>query len=259
MASHQLSPHLVKKAKKRAKSDELTPRAACTLYTYPASTDTVPVYEDITLTWDTSCLVMNDATIDLYLNVEEAAGLTAVHEWTGIEYSKGSLATQFNPGWWNASTGAGTVSGQVRFGRASDGGGELTFLCASAHHDAPRLANLGHERPFRPAVLRNLQRNVSPVPPPSSGVPRLKLLLSCSYPATVTASAESPTYTGPSVESVSDPSTSSTISGGKLGAAVAIPVLAVIACVGAYIAWNKLRKRPEKKRWSAVRFPSCLG
>lgn len=77
-------------------------------------------------------------------------------------------------------------------------------------------------------------------------------MVSRRYPASVTGSASEPVYTGPSVESVANASSGSNISGGKLGAAVAIPVLAVIACIGAYVTWNKLRKRPEQKRWSAV-------
>ena len=71
------------------------------------------MYESLSITWDPSCLALSESSIDLYLNIEEAAGLTAVHEWTGIEFSSGALKTQLNPGWWNASTGAGQVSGQV--------------------------------------------------------------------------------------------------------------------------------------------------
>ena len=65
----------------------------------------------------------------------------------------------------------------------------------------------------------------------------------------MTASAGAAIYTGPSVESVSSP-TSSSFSGGRLGAAVAIPILALAGLLAAYIIWNKSKKKPEKKRWS---------
>ena len=68
------------------------------------------------------------------------------------------------------------------------------------------------------------------------------------YPS-VTASAGAAVYTGPSVESVSSP-TSSSFSGGRLAAAVAIPILALAGLLAAYIIWNKSKKKPEKKRWS---------
>ena len=31
-----------------------------------------------------------------------------------------------------------------------------------------------------------------------------------------------------------------------------MPLLVLAVVLGAYLAWHKLRKRPEKKRWSAV-------
>lgn len=41
-----------------------------------------------------------------------------------------------------------------------------------------------------------------------------------------------------------------------MGAAVGVPLLVVAVAVVAYVMWNRLRKRPEKKRFSAVRFLS---
>jgi hypothetical protein len=77
-----------------------------------------------------------------------------------------------------------------------------------------------------------------------------------SYPS-VTTSAYASEYTGPSVQSVEN-KTSSSPSGGKLGAAVAVPILVLGLAAAAYVIWNKKRKRPEKKRFSAVRlfFPA---
>lgn len=101
----------------------LLPRAPSTsscssissLYTSPLSTDTLPVYESITLTWNPTCVDVGTETVDLYLNVVEEQGLVAVHEWTGVDYGKGELVTMLKPGWWNASTGAGEVKAQVNF------------------------------------------------------------------------------------------------------------------------------------------------
>lgn len=87
-------------------------RQLCSLYTSPAAAADLPVYEDITITWNPSCLTVGN-TIDLYLNVQQEEGLLAVHKWTGAPYANGTLQTQFKPSWWNASTGAGTVSAQV--------------------------------------------------------------------------------------------------------------------------------------------------
>ncbi|KAI5477043.1 hypothetical protein MNV49_006919 [Pseudohyphozyma bogoriensis] len=187
----------------------------CTLYTSPTSTSTLPVFEQLDITWDPSCLSISSSEIDLYLNVQSTAGLQAVHEWTGVTYSAGKLSTQLNPGWWNASTGAGTVSAQF--------------------------------------IITPSGSPIWDTSAPSG--PSFSISYNGSYPS-ATASAVSPSYTGPSVESVSTPSTS--VSGGKLGAAIAVPLLAVIAALGAYIAWNKWRKKPEKKRWSAVRTTTLL-
>lgn len=85
---------------------------------------------------------------------------------------------------------------------------------------------------------------------------RLIFLSSRRYPS-VTSSGNLPAYTGPSVESVAAPSTS-TISGGKLAAAVAIPLLVIVGLLAAYVGWNKWKKREVKKRWSAVSFQFSL-
>lgn len=93
-------------------------QAACALYSAPLASDDWPVYEDVTITWDPSCVTVTTDSIDLYLNVQEDSGLVAVHEWTDVVYADGELVTQFKPSWWNASTGAGSVSAQVSPPRA---------------------------------------------------------------------------------------------------------------------------------------------
>ncbi|GAA5881253.1 hypothetical protein JCM1840_000641 [Sporobolomyces johnsonii] len=193
----------------------LSPRASCSsssdLYSYPASTDTLPVYEDITLTWDPSCVSISSSSVDLYLSVEEDSGLLAVHEWTGVDYSAGKLATQFKPTWWNASTGAGSVQAQLAL-----------VPSGSPSWDTPA---------------------------PSG--PMFTISYNGSYPS-VTQSAISSNYTGPSVESAADNSGSSSPTGGKLGAAIGVPLIVVAIAVVGYVTWNRLRKRPDKKRFSAV-------
>lgn len=66
----------------------------------------------------------------------------------------------------------------------------------------------------------------------------------------MTGAADFPAYTGPSVTNSEVGATGITPS--QIGAAVALPLLAIAAAVGGYIAWNKYKKKPEKKRWSAV-------
>lgn len=85
---------------------------ACSLYTSPATGQTLPVLEDVTLTWN-PCVDMSSTTIDLYLSVQQTSGLTAVHLWQYVPYQNASLTTQLNPSWWNASSGAGQVTAQV--------------------------------------------------------------------------------------------------------------------------------------------------
>lgn len=72
------------------------------------------------------------------------------------------------------------------------------------------------------------------------------------YPASVTGSALLPASSGPSVESVSGAANGG-VSGKVIGAAVAVPILVIAALVCAYVVWNRYKKKPEKKRWSAVR------
>lgn len=88
-------------------------KRACQLYTAPLLSTVLPVYTDVSLTWNPAC-VQVASTVDLYLSVLRADGLRAVHEWTGVSYAGGLLKTQLKPSWWNATTGAGAVQAQVR-------------------------------------------------------------------------------------------------------------------------------------------------
>lgn len=71
------------------------------------------------------------------------------------------------------------------------------------------------------------------------------------YPS-VTESAPQAVYTGPSVESVADKNTPSSPTGGKLGAAIGVPLIVVALAIAGYVTWNRYKKRPQKKRFSAV-------
>ena len=71
------------------------------------------------------------------------------------------------------------------------------------------------------------------------------------YPSE-TSSASFSNYTGPSVESVGSTSSTHHFSNSKLGAAIAVPILALAACVAAYVLYNKRRKQPAAKRYSAA-------
>ncbi|GAA5941780.1 hypothetical protein JCM3775_000102 [Rhodotorula graminis] len=191
-------------------------RRACSstsaLWTFPSAGSTTPVYEDFELTWDPTCVAVTSATVDLYLSVVESTGLTAVHKWEDVPYSPGSLDTQFKPSWWNASTGAGSVSAQFS------------------------LVPSGQPSWNTPAPAG----------------PLFTISYNGTYPS-VTSTGDQSTYTGPSVESVSDTkSRSSAPSGGKLAAAVLVPILVVIAAAVAYVFIYKRKKAPEKKRFSAV-------
>ncbi|GAA6047108.1 hypothetical protein JCM3770_004200 [Rhodotorula araucariae] len=191
-------------------------RRACSsssaLWTFPAASSTAPVYEDLVLTWDPSCVTVSSATVDLYLSVEEDVGWLRVHQWQDVPYADGSLQTQFKPSWWNASTGAGSVSAQFS------------------------LVPSGQPSWNTPAPAG----------------PVFTIAYNGSYPS-VTQTADQSIYTGPSVESVSDPkSRSSAPSGGKLAAAVLIPIIVVALAAVGYVLWYKRKKRPEKKRVSAV-------
>lgn len=154
---------------------------ACTLYTSPLATDTLPVYTNFNLTWDPTCVTMTSDNVDLYLSVEEDAGLVAVHEWTDVVYADGFLETQLKPSWWNASTGAGTVAAQVsctvlaarrRVLHSSSGTSSLVVYasladltehlrCITVCLHAVRISYLGHTCTIRTSLLHHLQRNVS--------------------------------------------------------------------------------------------------
>lgn len=57
-------------------------------------------------------------------------------------------------------------------------------------------------------------------------------------------------YTGPSVESVSG--SKPAISSATLGVAIGVPLLVIAVAVALYVVWQKKKRAPEKKRWSAV-------
>ena len=89
-------------------------KRACSLYTSPTVSSTLPVYEQVTLRWNPACLTSITGLVDVYLSVQQPTGLTVVHQFSQIPYSQGALTTMLQPGWWGAATGAGRVTAQVR-------------------------------------------------------------------------------------------------------------------------------------------------
>lgn len=122
--AHSLEPR--RTSSHRFERRATTPACASSsdLYTRPQASDTLPVYEDVTLEWNPGCVTIGSSTVDLYLSVEEPSGWLAVHEWTNVQYAAGKLDTQLKPGWWNASTGAGQVAAQVRSSELSSSSSE---------------------------------------------------------------------------------------------------------------------------------------
>lgn len=234
----------------------LLKRSVCSLYTSPATGATVGVYESLTISWNSSCEYDLGTSIDLYLNVDTATdGSQSVHEWTGQSYSAGSLTTELKPSWWNASTGAGSVQAQVSSSHLRRIGSQTNSLPVAVHFCPLWKPSLGHLCPYRTCVYHLVQRLVSchpshgsPLLTPSPRTPA-DLLISRSYP-TETTTAILSNYTGPSVESVA--SGTKSFSSSKLGAAIAVPILAVAAAICGYVLFNRYRKKPEKKRWSAA-------
>lgn len=96
------------------KNHRLMKRATCILYTNPLAGTTLPVFTDTTLTWNPTCSVFTSALVDIYISISTADGSKPVHLFKGLDYKSGQYTTQFNPGWWNATTGAGSVQAQVR-------------------------------------------------------------------------------------------------------------------------------------------------
>lgn len=185
--------------------------SSCTIYTSPLSTSTLPVFTPLTLTWDPSCLSLSTSTIDLYLEVINNQSTS-----TPVHEWTGIVY----------SSGKLETTFNPSWWNASTGAGEVNAQLL--------IVATGSE----------IWETSAPVGP------QFLITYNGSYPS-VTSSGNLPAYTGPSVESVAAPSTS-TISGGKLAAAVAIPLLVIVGLLAAYVGWNKWKKREVKKRWSAV-------
>lgn len=87
---------------------------------FPTSIGPFDAYSPITIQWN-DCSTSAVSSVDLYLNVEQSAGLVPVHVWTGIDFRTQTLSTQLKATWWNATNGvAETVTG--RFIMVQQGG-----------------------------------------------------------------------------------------------------------------------------------------
>lgn len=148
--------------------------------------------------------------MDIYLQSIDAA--QPIHLWQSVPVASGSLATSFSPDWWNSTAHLTTL--------------QLVFTQSGQ----PSWAGL------------------SPGP-----------VFSATWDGTVptanassTVSAKVGDYTGPSVENVSGAMEhhSSGLGGGKLAAAVLVPLLALISLVAGYVVYSRRKSAAESKRWS---------
>ena len=147
-------------------------RRACTsssaLWTNPTASATLPVYEDVSLEWDPTCVSITTADVDLYLSLELASSneWQAVHKWTNVPFAPGKYDTQLKPTWWNASTGAGSVQAQVRlrvlrdFPETSTPLTLRSTLSTAVLARTGRTAELEHSGASRACVHSRLQRIV---------------------------------------------------------------------------------------------------
>ncbi|KAK4055937.1 hypothetical protein OIO90_002930 [Microbotryomycetes sp. JL221] len=214
--------HRVHTHQRRQQTTTTTTNDECTLYTYPNPMSLVPVLTPIDLTWDSTCLSSSssssstnefDQQLDILLSVVTTTeGSLPVHLWQNVNVQDNSLTTTLNPTWWNASTGSGRINAH------------LTLI------------------PSGNPIWNT---------PVSTG-PSFVIYYNGSYPS-LTNSGPLPAYTGPSVESVNGNKTNdNSLTGGKLAAAVTIPLLMVIVGIVGFLLWNKWKKKPQQKRWSNV-------
>ncbi|SCZ93734.1 BZ3500_MvSof-1268-A1-R1_Chr6-3g08851 [Microbotryum saponariae] len=213
-------------------------RAACTtMYSYPSSASSVPVLEDVVFRWDSTCY--NFTKIDLYLSVQSLAdGLVPVHCWTQIDFGMGTTKVRLNPTWWNAS---------------SNGGDPITAEVSLVTEMSCARLTAGNQ-------CRNLNRQLGMT---ASGSPLWNTPASSSPAFTITNIYNASNTNAPATEAAANGSPTVGIShsksldgglaGGRLAAAVATPLVALMVAVCAYLAWHKFyRKRGDTKRWSAV-------
>ncbi|KAM0787340.1 hypothetical protein ACM66B_003429 [Microbotryomycetes sp. NB124-2] len=218
---HRAHGPLTRKTRRRSTttSSDDEDDSSCQLYTYPKSKSLVPVLTTIEIAWDATCAPQlsqqaqqQSKLVDVLLSVQ-----TQQDGMLPVHLWQGvdgdKLTTQLNPTWWNASTGAGRIAAQF-----------------------------------------SLIPNGNPIwDTPVAAGPSFVIFYNGSYPS-LTNSGPLPAYTGPSVESVGGQKDSHAggLTGGKLGAAVAVPLLAVAIAVATFLLWSRWRKKPEQKRWSAV-------
>ncbi|SCV67565.1 BQ2448_5176 [Microbotryum intermedium] len=213
-------------------------RATCTaLYSYPSPASSVPVLQDVLFRWDNTCY--NFTEIDLYLSVQTlASGLVPVHVWTQIDFGVGATEVRLDPTWWNASSSGGdSVSAQVS--PTADYPALVCWRMTNGGTWAPQLGMTASGSPLWNTAA------------PSSSAFKITNIYNTSYtnaPATIAAANDSSTASSGHPDSMDEG-----LTGARLAAAVATPLVALMIVVCAYLAWHKFyRKRGDKKRWSAV-------
>lgn len=178
--------------------------SSCSVYTHPASGETVQAYSTYNIQWNCSCVGTSVADIDITLY---SYGGGALHGWSNVPCAQGTFATQFLPSWWNSTSSA-------------------SAYLQIADSSQPSWATTAGTGPQFSLAWNGT------TPVGQSGL-------------------SSGNSTGPTVDSVSDTSGSSGVTGGKLAAAVTIPLLAAAIFVIGYIFYSRRKGKTERKRWSA--------
>ncbi|KIK57197.1 hypothetical protein GYMLUDRAFT_61498 [Collybiopsis luxurians FD-317 M1] len=175
-------------------------------YTNPTSGATIDSLKPLNITWETSCITPAENLVDIYLYAPAAAS-PRLHLWENVDYTKGSYEATLMPRWWNSSSS------------------EQLQLLIIQSGDAPFLATL----PAGPVFTATYTT-------PSSGVPAS---------AQTSLSSTSDQITNVKAASAST-SSSSHLSGGKVAAAVIMPLL-VVAAIGAFLWLRRSRTRGRAK------------
>jgi hypothetical protein len=181
-------------------------------YTSPTFGSTIDSLQPLNITWDTSCLSPSENLVDIYLYAS-AATSTRLHVWENVNYTSGHYEATLMPRWWNS-----TSSEQL----------QLVIIQSG---DAPFLQTL----PSGPVFTATYST-------PSTGTP--------ASAQTSLANTDSG-ITDVRQDISSSSSSSSHLSGGKIAAAVIMPILAVAALFAfLYIKRSRDKGKAQRKQWS---------
>lgn len=200
----------------------LTKRAStCTaaqMYTYPTSATTVQVADDLTLTWNTSCLSTENVDIYLYSYQTSSSGTLAktgmIHAWVSAPWSSGKFAVgKLDPTWWNSTADASLQVSMVEAGQP------IFFATPgpifSAHATSDELTT-------------------------TSSV----------QTSTATDGSQSTATDGSGIFQTVALAKAAGLSKGALAAAIVVPIIVVGVLIGLYIKFARMKEVEKRKRWS---------